>query len=309
MTPRTTDNSDREQVLTWLAGRLRFAGEIFDLDAVANATLAKVAVEHPLSLKRRRRAPIRTQGHADDDPSPLKRSQAFAQAHGRFHFPWMLRRFGEAGHEIGPGLQPKRNNQVIVIDLFSGQGDFLALLKTRQEALKAHPASEETAVELADVERRIAKLVDREAPLLEVGLWAGYGMYADWGGAPAAGVVSFVGPDLYLTGEASEQTFHSARENGIGFIAAFPSSLNPTLGFSALRAFPAAILGGLDSPGGAVLGGIIIGLVEVLTQGYQPEYAPWLGNNFHVVMPYVVMVVILMIRPFGLFGTREVQRL
>lgn len=92
------------------------------------------------------------------------------------------------------------------------------------------------------------------------------------------------------------------------FIAAFPSSLNPSLGFAALRAFPAAILGGLDSPGGAVLGGVIIGVVEVLVQGYQPQYAPWLGNNFHVVAAYTLMIVVLMVRPYGLFGTREVER-
>lgn len=92
------------------------------------------------------------------------------------------------------------------------------------------------------------------------------------------------------------------------FLSAFPSSLRPDLGFSALRAFPAVILGGLDSTGGAVVGGITIGLIEVLTQGYQPRFAPWLGNNFHVVAAYAVMVVVLMVRPYGLFGTREVER-
>jgi branched-chain amino acid transport system permease protein len=92
------------------------------------------------------------------------------------------------------------------------------------------------------------------------------------------------------------------------FIAAFPSSLNPALGFAALRAFPAAILGGLDSPAGAVLGGFVIGEVEVLMQGYQGDVAPWLGSNFHVVAAYLVMIVVLMVRPYGLFGTREVER-
>ena len=92
------------------------------------------------------------------------------------------------------------------------------------------------------------------------------------------------------------------------FLASFPSSLNPTLGFVALRAFPAAILGGLDSPGGAVVGGLTIGVVEVMVQGYQPEYASFLGNNFHVVAPYILMIFVLMIRPYGLFGTREVER-
>jgi branched-chain amino acid transport system permease protein len=92
------------------------------------------------------------------------------------------------------------------------------------------------------------------------------------------------------------------------FIASFPSTLTPALGFAALRAFPAAILGGLDSPGGAVLGGFIIGEVELLSQGYGPQYASFLGNNFHVVAAYLIMILVLMVRPYGLFGTREVER-
>ena len=88
-----------------------------------------------------------------------------------------------------------------------------------------------------------------------------------------------------------------------------PASITPTLGLIALAAFPAMILGGLDSPLGAVIGGLVIGVTQTLTAGYQPEYAAFLGNNFYVVMPYVVMVVILLIRPYGLFGTREVHRL
>lgn len=92
-------------------------------------------------------------------------------------------------------------------------------------------------------------------------------------------------------------------------IASGPAALNPGVGLIALAAFPAMILGGLDSPLGAVVGGIIIGVTQTLTAGYQPEHAPWLGQNFHVVMPYAVMIVILMVRPFGLFGTKEVVRL
>ena len=90
--------------------------------------------------------------------------------------------------------------------------------------------------------------------------------------------------------------------------AAGAAALAPTVGLVALRAFPAMILGGLDSPPGAVVGGVLIGITQNLTAGYQPDMAPWLGNNFHLVMPYVVMVIILMVRPYGLFGTPEVQR-
>jgi branched-chain amino acid transport system permease protein len=68
------------------------------------------------------------------------------------------------------------------------------------------------------------------------------------------------------------------------------------------------IVGGLDSPAGAVAGGMIIGLTQSLTSGYQQDIAPWLGDNFGAVMPYVVMIIILLVRPYGLYGTREVRR-
>lgn len=91
-------------------------------------------------------------------------------------------------------------------------------------------------------------------------------------------------------------------------LATGSAAVRPSISLFALLAFPAMILGGFDSPGGAVVGGVVIGVVQQLTAGYAPEYAPWLGNNFHLVMPYVVMVVILMVRPYGLFGTEEVER-
>ena len=80
------------------------------------------------------------------------------------------------------------------------------------------------------------------------------------------------------------------------------------IGFIALAAFPAMILGGLDSPLGAVVGGVIIGVSQTLTQGYQSEYFSWVGEGFYEVMPYLVMIVVLLVRPYGLFGTPEVRR-
>ena len=75
----------------------------------------------------------------------------------------------------------------------------------------------------------------------------------------------------------------------------------------ALRAFPAAILGGLDSTGGALVGGIIIGLAESFAAGYQDQLL-FLGRGFGDVVPYVVMILVLLVRPSGLFGTRELTR-
>ena len=90
------------------------------------------------------------------------------------------------------------------------------------------------------------------------------------------------------------------------FLAGFPNSPNPSLGDAALIAFPAIVLGGLDSPVGAVVGGVVIGVVQVLTAGYAPG---WLGNNVDSVAPYVVMILVLLVRPYGLFGARPAVRL
>jgi branched-chain amino acid transport system permease protein len=89
------------------------------------------------------------------------------------------------------------------------------------------------------------------------------------------------------------------------FLAGYPSAPNPSLGDTALNAFPAIILGGLESPPGAVIGGVVIGIVEVLTSGYAPSS---LGANFADVAPYILMIIVLMVRPYGLFGTRPVER-
>ena len=85
--------------------------------------------------------------------------------------------------------------------------------------------------------------------------------------------------------------------------------LDPQLSFLALLAIPAIILGGLDSTTGAVVGGLIVGVVEEMTKGYSERLPEWLGFNFHSVSPYVVLVAIMLVRPYGLFGTKEVERL
>ncbi len=91
-------------------------------------------------------------------------------------------------------------------------------------------------------------------------------------------------------------------------LASGAAAVTPTLSLIALLAFPAMIVGGLDSPSGAVLGGLIIGLTQALVSGYQDDIAPWLGDGFSRVAPYVVMIIILLVRPYGLFGTPEVRR-
>jgi branched-chain amino acid transport system permease protein len=76
----------------------------------------------------------------------------------------------------------------------------------------------------------------------------------------------------------------------------------------ALKALPAIIIGGLDSIEGAVVGGLAVGVVESFVAAYQAEFAPWLGQNFSLVSPYVLLLIVLLVKPYGLFGTREVER-
>ena len=91
-------------------------------------------------------------------------------------------------------------------------------------------------------------------------------------------------------------------------LVAGSSGVETTIALVALKALPVIILGGLDSIKGSVIAGLIIGVAESLTRTYQPEYAPWLGANFDVIVPYIIMILVLMIRPYGLFGTKEVVR-
>lgn len=68
-----------------------------------------------------------------------------------------------------------------------------------------------------------------------------------------------------------------------------------------LRVFPVVILGGLDSIPGAIIGGVIIGLLEQYTGGY-------IGQGLNQVLPFIVLIIILMVRPYGLFGQEIIER-
>jgi branched-chain amino acid transport system permease protein len=72
-----------------------------------------------------------------------------------------------------------------------------------------------------------------------------------------------------------------------------------------LKVFPVVILGGLDSIGGAVIGGLIVGLVESLAAGYLD---PYVGGGTKDFAPYVLMIIALMFKPYGMFGTHKIER-
>ncbi len=86
-----------------------------------------------------------------------------------------------------------------------------------------------------------------------------------------------------------------------GALVANIVGVGPELANFGLRVFPVVILGGLDSIPGAILGGLIIGLLETYTGGY-------IGQGLNQVLPFIILVAILMVRPYGLFGQEIIER-
>jgi branched-chain amino acid transport system permease protein len=72
-----------------------------------------------------------------------------------------------------------------------------------------------------------------------------------------------------------------------------------------LKVFPVVILGGLDSIVGAVIGGLVVGIVENLAAGY---FDPLVGGGTKDFVPYLLMIIVLMVRPEGIFGRRRIER-
>jgi branched-chain amino acid transport system permease protein len=92
------------------------------------------------------------------------------------------------------------------------------------------------------------------------------------------------------------------------FLASFPApGVAPTLAISAFAAIPAWVLGGFDSVVGAIVGGLVIGEVTALAVGYEAQLH-FLGRGLGEIVPYVVMILVLLVRPSGLFGRAEAVR-
>jgi branched-chain amino acid transport system permease protein len=93
-----------------------------------------------------------------------------------------------------------------------------------------------------------------------------------------------------------------------GTFAAGAAGVEQNLWIVALVALPVIILGGLDSLPGAVIGGLAVGLIQEVVAQYERHFPGWVGGNVSIISPYVVMLIVLLVRPYGLFGTREVER-
>jgi branched-chain amino acid transport system permease protein len=79
-----------------------------------------------------------------------------------------------------------------------------------------------------------------------------------------------------------------------------PSFMQPII----VYAFAAAALGGLESPVGAVIGGVAIGVLQILVIGYVPQ----ISSNLMLPFAFALILVILLVKPNGLFGRRQVVR-
>lgn len=94
------------------------------------------------------------------------------------------------------------------------------------------------------------------------------------------------------------------------FLAVFPrraAGVDQSTAFFAFAAFPAIILGGLDSVVGAVVGGFAVGLAQAFATQYLSGL-DFLGRGFGGAVPYILMLVVLLVKPYGLFGSEEIRR-
>lgn len=110
-----------------------------------------------------------------------------------------------------------------------------------------------------------------------------------------------------LSGVNADRVFATALAIGSGLAAvggvllATTNLLSVDLSAVALLAFPAIVIGGLESIPGAVIGGLAVGVVQSMAAGY-------ISTDAQTVIVYLVLIVVLMIRPYGLFGQREIVR-
>lgn len=89
---------------------------------------------------------------------------------------------------------------------------------------------------------------------------------------------------------------------GAGVLLGAIGGVSPTMGAFGLSALVVVIVGGMDSPLGALIGGLLIGLVEAYAGTY-------LGGEFKLAATFTILILMLVVRPYGLFGTREIERL
>ena len=91
-----------------------------------------------------------------------------------------------------------------------------------------------------------------------------------------------------------------------GVVLGLVNGISTALAFIGIKVFPAVILGGLDSIVGGVVGGIVIGVLENLAEFIDGQYLHW--GNMYTIAPFYILIIILMIKPHGFFGTEDIER-
>ncbi|MDV3221162.1 branched-chain amino acid ABC transporter permease [Intrasporangium sp.] len=143
-------------------------------------------------------------------------------------------------------------------------------------------------------------------------LFLGFIRYSRLGLAMQATAID---PEAALAQGVSDRTVHRLAWSIAGALGAVAGTMlataasggvRPSLEHYALLALPVIILGGIESPLGAVVGGLVMGIVQQFAVVKVPDS---FGKGFEEVVPYLVMILILLIKPEGLFGTRKVRRL
>jgi branched-chain amino acid transport system permease protein len=168
-------------------------------------------------------------------------------------------------------------------------------------------------VELAGIRVPASRVIAGGVALVLVAALGAAVKFSDWGVAMRSAAedgetASLMGIRLNRVAAGAWALAGALAAVGGLFLTSFPAAgVTADAGVVALAAIPAVVLGGFDSPAGAVIGGLLIGVVSVLCSGYQDELS-FLGRGIGTVAPWVVMLLVLLIRPSGLFGTREVTR-
>jgi len=158
-------------------------------------------------------------------------------------------------------------------------------------------------------QRNIAVIV---VTLIVVGLFGLFFRFTRLGLAMQATALD---PEAALAQGVSDKLVHRLSWAIAGALGAFGGimlataggvGLGPGLEEYALLALPVIILGGIESPLGAVVGGLIVGIIQQFAVVYAAED---FGVGFEEVVPYLLMIAVMLVRPQGLFGTRKVRRI
>ncbi len=92
-----------------------------------------------------------------------------------------------------------------------------------------------------------------------------------------------------------------------GVVLGMVNGVSDSLSIMGIKVFPAVILGGLDSIIGAIVGGVIIGVLENVAEFVDSQYLQ-IGNMYDIA-PFYVLLIILWFKPYGLFGTKDIERI